>query len=157
MTIKYLAQGHNTVSQVRLWPGYHDLKLSTLPHFAWRSLTLKICSWVHQQSVQPRWKVTECDPHRFLLIVRMHHWTGRLSEWISDKVLYFYSQVNIIIALVRVNIFFERKIVNISVSISFDMCFGCSKQLSHWDISFEYPQDIFWLRKKKISFSVMLS
>ena len=28
------------------------------------------------------------------------------------------------------------------------MCFGCSKEPSHRDGSFEYPQHMFWLRKK---------
>ena len=30
------------------------------------------------------------------------------------------------------------------------MCFGCSKEPSHGDGSFEYPQHMFWLRNKKI-------
>ena len=30
--------------------------------------------------------------------------------------------------------------------------FGCSKEPSHLDGSFEYPQHIFWLRNKKIVF-----
>ena len=35
------------------------------------------------------------------------------------------------------------------------MCFGCSKEPSHRDGSFEYPQHMFWLRnKKKIIFSL---
>ena len=29
------------------------------------------------------------------------------------------------------------------------MCFGCSKEPSHRDGSFEYPQHMFWLRNKK--------
>ena len=29
------------------------------------------------------------------------------------------------------------------------MCFGCSKEPSQWDSSFEYPQHMFWLRNKK--------
>ena len=29
------------------------------------------------------------------------------------------------------------------------MCFGCLKEPSHRDISFEYQQHMFWLRKKK--------
>ena len=29
------------------------------------------------------------------------------------------------------------------------MCFGCSKEASHGDSSFEYPQHMFWFRKKK--------
>ena len=41
---------------------------------------------------------------------------------------------------------FERKIVIIFISISLNTCFGFSKELSHWDSSFEYPQNIFWLR-----------
>ena len=28
------------------------------------------------------------------------------------------------------------------------MCFGCSKEQSHPDGSFEYPQHMFWLRNK---------
>ena len=40
--------------------------------------------------------------------------------------------------------------MNIFLSINFDMCFGCSKEPSHRDGSFEYPQHMFWLRNKKI-------
>ena len=29
------------------------------------------------------------------------------------------------------------------------MCFGCSKEPSHRDGSFEYPQHMFWLRNEK--------
>ena len=36
------------------------------------------------------------------------------------------------------------------------MCFGCSKEPSHRDGSFEYPQHMFWLRNKKINFSYAL-
>ena len=34
------------------------------------------------------------------------------------------------------------------------MCFGYSKELSHWDGSFEYPQHMFWLRIKKNNFQL---
>ena len=34
------------------------------------------------------------------------------------------------------------------------MCFGCSKEPSHRDGSFEYPQHMFWLRNKKNNFLV---
>ena len=33
--------------------------------------------------------------------------------------------------------------------IIFIICFGYSKEPSHWDHSFEYPQHIVWLRNKK--------
>ena len=36
------------------------------------------------------------------------------------------------------------------------MCFGCSKEPSHWDGSFEYPQHMFWLRNTKIIFKYAL-
>ena len=32
------------------------------------------------------------------------------------------------------------------------MCFGCSKEPSHRDSSFEYPQHTFWLRNNEIIF-----
>ena len=48
----------------------------------------------------------------------------------------------------------ERKIVNIFLPISFNICFGCSKEPSHCDGSFDYPQNMLWLRNKKISFSI---
>ena len=47
---------------------------------------------------------------------------------------------------------FERKIVNIFLPISLIICFGCSKEPSQWDGSFEYQQHMFWLRNKKIKF-----
>ena len=34
------------------------------------------------------------------------------------------------------------------------MCFGCSKEPSHREGSFEYPQHIFWLRNKKNNFQL---
>ena len=34
------------------------------------------------------------------------------------------------------------------------MCFGCSKEPSQRDGSFEYPQHMFWLRNKKNSFQL---
>ena len=46
----------------------------------------------------------------------------------------------------------QRKIVNIFLPISFSLCFGCSKEPSHWDGTFEFPQHMFWLRNQKIIF-----
>ena len=34
------------------------------------------------------------------------------------------------------------------------MCFECSKEPSHRDGSFEYPQHMFWLRGKKNNFQL---
>ena len=45
-----------------------------------------------------------------------------------------------------------RKIAIIFLPIILNMCYGCSKEPSHRDGSFEYPQHMFWLRiKKKVS------
>ena len=46
----------------------------------------------------------------------------------------------------------EHKIATIFLSITFNVYFGCSKEPSHQDGSFEYPQHVFWLRNKKKSF-----
>ena len=48
----------------------------------------------------------------------------------------------------------KHKIVMILLSISLNMCFGCSKELSHRDSFCEYPQQMFWLRNKKNSFQL---
>ena len=50
------------------------------------------------------------------------------------------------------NKIFECKIVNIFLPISINICFRCSKEPSHLDGSFEYPQHMFWLRNKKNNF-----
>ena len=49
---------------------------------------------------------------------------------------------------------FQRKIVNMFLPIIFSIFLGCSKEPSHWDGSFEYPQHMFWLRSKKMFFLV---
>ena len=41
------------------------------------------------------------------------------------------------------HIFLGEKIVNIFLPISFNICFGCSKEPSHRDGSFEYPKHTF--------------
>ena len=48
---------------------------------------------------------------------------------------------------------FWCKIVNIFFSISLNICVGCSKEPSHLDGSFEYPQYTFWLRNKIFCFN----
>ena len=57
------------------------------------------------------------------------------------------------------NRFFYPKIANIFLPIILSICFGCSKEPSHCskepshgDGSFEYPQHMFWFRKKKNNF-----
>ena len=49
---------------------------------------------------------------------------------------------------------FECKIANVFLPISLIVCFGCSKLSSHWDISFECPQCMFWSRNKENTFSI---
>ena len=46
------------------------------------------------------------------------------------------------------------KMINIFLSISMNKCYGCSKEPSHRDGFFEYPQllHMFGLRNKKIDF-----
>ena len=51
----------------------------------------------------------------------------------------------------------DIKIVNIFLPISFNICFWCPKQPSHWGASFEYPQNMFLLRNKKNSFYTLLT
>ena len=50
--------------------------------------------------------------------------------------------------------FVQRNIVIIFLPFNKNMCFGCSKEPSNGDGSFEYPQHMFWLRNKKINFQL---
>ena len=47
--------------------------------------------------------------------------------------------------------------MNISLSISFNICFGCSKEQSHRDGSFEYPQHMLLLRNEKVNVYTLFS
>ena len=49
---------------------------------------------------------------------------------------------------------FERKIVINFLPNILNMCFGCSKEPSHREGSFEYPQHMFWLRNKNNDFQL---
>ena len=51
---------------------------------------------------------------------------------------------------------FEFKIVVIFLPINANICFWCSKEPSHRDGSFDYPQHMFWLRNKKNTNTVQL-
>ena len=66
--------------------------------------------------------------------------------------LFLKQVVQLHVLQVLINKTFQRKIVNIFLPIIFSICFGCSKELSHWGSSFEYPKHMFWLRNKKIIF-----
>ena len=58
--------------------------------------------------------------------------------------------------LVKIIENFVPKTLNIFLSFSLNMSFGCSKKPSHLDSSFEYPQHMLWLRNKKIIFNYAL-
>ena len=47
-----------------------------------------------------------------------------------------------------------RRIAIIFLSVSFNMSFGCSREPSHRDGSFEYPQHMFWYGNKKNNFQL---
>ena len=70
-----------------------------------------------------------------------------LTQSYCGSQIYFYTGLDI-------NKFFQRIIVKIFLPINFNICFGCTKEPSHWDGSFEYPQLMFWLRNKEVSFSL---
>ena len=50
--------------------------------------------------------------------------------------------------------FYLRKIVIIFLPLNLNMCFGCSKEPSHRDGSFEYPQHMFWMINEENSFPI---
>ena len=52
----------------------------------------------------------------------------------------------------QIRIVCAPKIAFIFLPINLNMCFGCSKELSLRDGSFEYPQHMIWLRNQKNNF-----
>ena len=50
----------------------------------------------------------------------------------------------------------QSKIVISFLSISLNMCFGCSKEPSHWDGSFECLKHMFWWRNENVIFRYTL-
>ena len=79
---------------------------------------------------------------------------------LSTKTFAAYTHWNCFIEMLQTSIkgqlskIFERKIVIIFLSISLNLCFGCSKEPSHRDGSFEYPQHMFWLKNKNNNFQL---
>ena len=53
----------------------------------------------------------------------------------------------------EINIYFERKVVNINLCISFNICFECSKEPPHSDSSFEYHNVCFEITSYRIIYS----
>ena len=80
-------------------------------------------------------------------------WTAERENW-NDRKSLLKSGIWIVWKGESTNTGLDRKKIppkNVFffLPISFNICFGCSKEPSHWDGSFEYPQRMFWLRNKK--------
>ena len=60
--------------------------------------------------------------------------------------------VQIVNSLWKINTHFKCKLANIFLSIIVNICFGSSKEPSHPDGSFEYPQHIFGWEIRKLVF-----
>ena len=78
-------------------------------------------------------------------------WKITFMKKLQDKNCYFLSWKKAP-PYVQINTIFEGKIVIILLPISLNICFGCSKEQSHWDGSFDYPQHMFRFRNMKIIF-----
>ena len=76
--------------------------------------------------------------------------------WTSFKAHVLSTDLNHCIITIQaqnyVNKMFQRKFENIFLPMIFSICFGCSKEPSQREGSFEYPQHMFWSRNKEISF-----
>ena len=77
---------------------------------------------------------------------RLFFWVPTTYNWLRNKKIVNTYCFNYI----QESKFFDCKILNIFLSINLNLSFGCSKESSHRDGSFEYPQHMFWLRNKKI-------
>ena len=89
---------------------------------------------------QQRWPSVQADPHL---------WCSLSAKCNKPKTLRF-KQVFIGPDKPKN----KSKIVIIFLSISLNVCYWCSKETSHWDGSFEYPQHMVWLRNKKNNYQI---
>ena len=90
-------------------------------------------------------------------------WLETLNTgFLTTRFIYILLKSVVCSALIRSNMvyigpvkqFYKRTIANIFLSISSILCFGCSKEPSHRDGSFEYPQHMFWMRNKENRFPI---
>ena len=70
------------------------------------------------------------------LLVSLYYWYAAWSHEPMYAILY-------LLHWLRLANFSAGRIMIIRLSISLNMCFGCSKETSHWDGSFEHPQHLF--------------
>ena len=107
----------------------------------------KECLYINLISL--RTKVSTASPYGFWYnIVVFSRVTILMNLWIISCKLNVQS-VCICIGPVK-----QKKIAINFLSISLNVCFGCSKEPSLRDGSFEYPQHMFWLRNKKNNFEL---
>ena len=109
-----------------------------------------LCCWNSLKSLHS-WGTVGSNVHiEFIFLSMWMNHTREIvqHEWTQPQRIQLKEQT----PQVKINKNFQRKIVNIFLPITFSICFGCSKEPSHWDGSFEYPQHMFWLRNKKIIF-----
>ena len=78
---------------------------------------------------------------------------GHTTEFYTHKISISGSMIGAIIDP-DIRKFYELKIEIIFLPINLNMCFGCSKEWSHGDRSFEYPQHMFWMRNKENRFPI---
>ena len=86
------------------------------------------------------------------------HWVKVTDQEGDDTYQKFRPMSDIRLSMIgpAKQIFVKHKIAIIFLSISLNMCYVHSKEPSHWDGSFEFPQHMFWLRNKKIFFRYAL-
>ena len=96
----------------------------------------------------------KCDGALYSLSIE--HVNFNLWKWDFDRLsLIDFSILSVKcshLCIIYVKIF--EKILSGGLEVSFSICFGCSKEPSNQDSSFEYPQHMFWLRNKKNNFQL---
>ena len=107
----------------------------------------------------PNWtRGKNCQVPGYIMIPRVR-WTGlghnasflQGPNWLLRRKCHYVLEKE---AYVQIRKFYLLKILIIFLPNNLNMCFGCSKELSHWDGSFEYPQHMFWMRNKENDFPI---
>ena len=104
----------------------------------------------------PVWQLSYWRRESWLLLISLSFGAVQLiCLWLWHFLLMFFlNSLYSGFSQTMIRKFHQQKNVIIFLPIILNMCFGFSKEQSHWDGSFEYPQHMFWMRNNENGFPI---
>ena len=149
----------NEQTNKQIWPGLEVEKTNAYSDKGWyfsTSMSSWNFSWVEHATTQLSWNTARLsgawNMFNNVWARIWHNRKSQINQCHQEEELTEHRQANVYAIMIGLdNHELQHKIGNIFLSTSFHICFGCSKEPSHWDGSSKYPQLMFG--NKKINFS----